>query len=141
MLYKKMIETLSILFVSIASQFCSASYNDLIGSWVPIPYGEFEDIEVCFSETEVKYKWNRTGEVMASRLTNVAIDDDVLILSFYLDEWILRKIVFISRNSGNSLVGRIHMYSAEQSFNYFPIYLERSSEKCRIQELPINGDS
>lgn len=137
-LLSKIIFVFLMVFGSYQAQ-AKGHYDEFIGVWTSINFGGSEEtLELCLRETEALYKWKRTGETMIADTADIIVVDDVFIMPIYLDGEILRKIVLILRGSGTTLVGRIHMYSSGQAFNYWPLYLKRAVTECGVIETPIN---
>ncbi len=64
--------------------------------------------------------------------------DDVVIISFFINEAILRKFVLVYRERSSTFGGQIHMYDGFNSFNYHSVGLQKTSEECSVTGNPNN---
>jgi len=103
------------------------------GLWETSQYGSFEDVKVCFDEATVSYSRVRNNDFEESYSTNVEnlkMVEDVVLISFYRKDALLRKFVVVHRVERHELVGQLHLYDGFRNFNYIPVYLKKVADTC-----------
>lgn len=113
--------------------FASSEVSPFTGLWKTTQYGNFEQLELCVTDSSISYSRVRDSSFEEDYLTeieNIDLVEDVVLISFYQRGALMRKLIMVHRSDRHELVGQLHLYDGFRNFNYIPVYLKKTADTC-----------